>query len=628
EGPKSRFWPLGGGPGAGGDRGRHAGGDREGGRDLDRPDVALADDPRRARLPRRHPRPAAAQAHRSLVLGAGAPGGARLPDRHDERRRRLLPQRRLPVRGGHRPPARPVRDRAGVRGGPGHRTAGGRRLRPGVRPPRRHRRRGAGLHAVGGDQRVRGRPDGPADQAVGPRGAQRVGAEDHDPQLADARLAGRRPGRRVLGLPGRGAAAGRAVRALRRGRGRGLLRGHPGELHRGLPPGDPQPDPRRQLCLGGLRRARRRRGTAAAPPADHADHGLDEGRAAGHRLHRHRPAGEGPDQPLRRLRRRQLPQEVAGADPAQPGRDAGADGPARRQRRRRPADRDAVPGERDAADPDLPGAHQRADVRHPAAARGARGRAGQGHRRPDAGRPGDDPLHRGLRHGLRRRALPHARGARRRLGWALLRRRRGHDPRRPRLPEPADRVHRVALPAAGRAARAGRGLRWRRALPRRLRLREAHPGAARRALHVDRRPLDPRLLGRQGRQGRPAVLDHRRPGWPRRARGRRAGGRGAAAGRNGRAHPDDGRRRLGRPPGPPGRRGAARSRLAQGERRRSPRGLRRGRGRGRDGRRGRHGSAAGRAAGGPHRRGAVLRPRPRLRHAVRRRCLQRVRRAL
>src|SRR4029079_6206735 len=48
-----------------------------------------------------------------------------------------------------------------------------------------------------------------------------------------------------------------------------------------------------------------------------------------------RHAGEGPHQPLRRLRRRQLPQEVAGADPAQPGRDARADGAARRQRGRR-----------------------------------------------------------------------------------------------------------------------------------------------------------------------------------------------------------------------------------------------------------------------------------------------------
>ena len=71
---------------------------------------------------------------------------------------------------------------------------------------------------------------------------------------------------------------------------------------------------------------------------------------------------------------------------------------ARRQRGRRPADRDALPGEGHAAHPDLPGADQRPDVRHPAAARRPRRRAGQGHRRPDARRPGDDPLHRRLRH--------------------------------------------------------------------------------------------------------------------------------------------------------------------------------------------------------------------------------------
>ncbi len=64
-------------------------------------------------------------------------------------------------------------------------------------------------------------------------------AEDHDPQLADARLAGRRPRRRVLGLPGRRPPARRAVRPLRRRRGRGLLRGDPVQLHRGLPARDP-----------------------------------------------------------------------------------------------------------------------------------------------------------------------------------------------------------------------------------------------------------------------------------------------------------------------------------------------------------------------------------------------------
>ena len=57
---------------------------------------------------------------------------------------------------------------------------------------------------------------------------------------------------------------------------------------------------------------------------------------------------------------------------------------------------------------------------------------GQGRRRPDAGRPGDDPLHRRLRRGPRRPALPDARGARRRLRRPLLRRRRGHHPRRAR----------------------------------------------------------------------------------------------------------------------------------------------------------------------------------------------------
>ena len=46
-----------------------------------------------------------------------------------------------------------------------------------------------------------------------------------------------------------------------------------------------------------------------------------------------------------------------------------------------------------------------------------------------------------------------------------------------------------------------RRLRRARPVPRRARLREAHPDAQGRALHVDRRPLDPGLLGRQRRQG-------------------------------------------------------------------------------------------------------------------------------
>ena len=213
-------------------------------------------------------------------------------------------------------------------------------------------------------------------------------------------------------------------------------------------------------------------------------------------------AGQGPDQPLRRLQRRRLPQEVAGADPAQPRRDPGADGRARRQRGHRAADRDAVPAAGHAADAGLPGADQRPHVRDPAAARRARRRGRQGRRRPDAGRPGDDPLHRRLRRRPRGPALPDARGARRRLRRPLLRRRRGHHPRRARLAEPADRVHRGALPVPRRVAVAGDGQRGSGPVPRRPRLREAHPDAQGRPLHVDRGPLDPGLLGRQGRPRR------------------------------------------------------------------------------------------------------------------------------
>ena len=61
------------------------------------------------------------------------------------------------------------------------------------------------------------------------------------------------------------------------------------------------------------------------------------------------------------------------------------------------------------------------------------------------------------------RPVPDARGARRRLRRPLLRRRRGHHPRRPGLAEPADRVHRGALPVPRRVAVAGDGLRGSRA---------------------------------------------------------------------------------------------------------------------------------------------------------------------
>ena len=51
------------------------------GRSRHRAHLALADDPRGPRLPRRHPRPPLPQAHRALLLGAGPADRARLPDR-------------------------------------------------------------------------------------------------------------------------------------------------------------------------------------------------------------------------------------------------------------------------------------------------------------------------------------------------------------------------------------------------------------------------------------------------------------------------------------------------------------------------------------------------------------------
>ena len=84
-------------------------------------------------------------------------------------------------------------------------------------------------------------------------------------------------------------------------------------------------------------------------------------------------------------------------------------------------------------------------------------------------------------------------------------------------------VHRRA-PRPGRQDSGGAGR-----VPRRPRLREAHPDAQGRALHVHRRPLDPGLLGRAGRQGRHAVPGHHRPRRPRRARGRRPRRRRAGA---------------------------------------------------------------------------------------------------
>ena len=92
--------------------------------------------------------------------------------------------------------------------------------------------------------------------------------------------------------------------------------------------------------------------------------------------------------------------------------------------------------------------------------------------RPHAGRPGDHPLHRVLRQRRGRQAVPLARGARRRLRRALLRRRQRRHPHRAGLAQPAGRVHRerafrcwsrssrcARIPAAPASAAAGSATR-------------------------------------------------------------------------------------------------------------------------------------------------------------------------
>ena len=269
------------------------------------------------------------------------------PTRDDAARRRVLPQRRLPLRGRHRPPARPVRDRAGV--------------------PRLRRRPEvvAFVQAFGHHDDIGGAVPGSM-----PSSATSVFEEGlmvppirlwdagvpNEAALKIMTRNSRMPESLAADLDAECSAClmgarrmARAVRPVRPGDRRGLLRRDPRADHRDVPARDPRQDPGRRVRLGGLRRARRRRRAPAAHPADHPDphRRRRPGRgAAGDRLHRHRPAGEGADQPLRRLRRRQLPEEVAGADPAQPRRHARADGRARRQRGRRAADRDALPAAR------------------------------------------------------------------------------------------------------------------------------------------------------------------------------------------------------------------------------------------------------------------------------------------
>ena len=355
------------------------------------------------------------------------------------------------------------------------------------------------------DLGLRGGADGPADQAVGPGRAQRGGAADHDPQLADARLAGGRPRRRVLGLPDGRAPARRAVRPLRPGDGRGLLRRDHRQDHRDLPARDPGEDPGRHLRVGGLRRARRRRRAAAAHPADHPDDGLDPGRAAGARLHRHLAAGQGPINHcgdyadgnflkkwlapiLRNLA--DTPERMAELDVNEgivpliemrfppPGTLLTPVFPAPTNARtfvilrllgvlagvlakavdgRMPADQETIRYTGVYGD-DLDG--------EPYLMREVLGGGSGGRYYAD----GEDTIH----------VVPDSRNLPTEFTES-------------RFPFLVERLG-LAVDSGGAGP-----------LPRRAGLREAHPDAARRALHVDRGPLDPRLLGGQGRPGRAAV---------------------------------------------------------------------------------------------------------------------------
>ena len=167
--------------------------------------------------------------------------------------------------------------------------------------------------------------------------------------------------------------------------------------------------------------------------------------------------------------------------------------------------------------------------------------------------------------GPRRPAVPDARGARRRLRRALLRRRRGHHPRRPRLAEPADRVHRGPVPVPRRVVSGWPSTPAAPASSAAASATRSTSGCSRDAHFMS--IADRSILAcwgvKGGRAGQPfqVTID---PGGPARARGRRARRRRAGAGRRGDPDPDDRRRWLGRPAAPRPGAGGARRRVAQG----------------------------------------------------------------
>ena len=99
------------------------------------------------------------------------------------------------------------------------------------------------------------------------------------------------------------------------------VRADSAEHRRDLPPRDPAEDQGRRLSLRGLHRGRRRRRAAPARAPPHHDQDAGQDRA---RLHRHRSGGQGADQLGARRGRGALFPQVARADVALARRHAGA----------------------------------------------------------------------------------------------------------------------------------------------------------------------------------------------------------------------------------------------------------------------------------------------------------------
>ncbi len=101
------------------------------------------------------------------------------------------------------------------------------------------------------------------------------------------------------------------------------------------------------------------------------------------------------------------------------------------------------------------------------------------------------------------------------------------------------------VPVHRRASRAGRRFGRCRAAPRRSRLRQAHQDAGGRTFHVDRRSIDPVVLGTVRWTGRPTLLGDDRSRRAERTPGRRPRRRRTGRGGRGDPDPDHRGRRLG-----------------------------------------------------------------------------------